>query len=276
MPVLDFLYKTVPGRLILKPLTSRGVSKLSGRLMDTGISKILIKPFVKNAGIDVSEYDLSNVKSFNTFFYRPVLPGRRPVCEDPNVLDAPCDGLLTAIPIRDDTVLHVKQSEFSITELLRSRKLAEKYKDGMCLVFRLCVDNYHRYAYVDSGIKSKNRFIEGVLHTVRPVALAERPVFTENCREYCLIKSDVFGTMVQMEVGAMLVGKISNDSLVPGPVKRGEEKGHFEYGGSTIIVLLRKDAAVINEDIMKASAEGIETPVKLGEPIGWHPGTEVE
>ncbi len=268
MPVLDFLYKTVPGRLLLKPLTSRGLSKLSGRLMDTGLSKILINPFVKSAGIDTSEYDLSQVKSFNTFFYRPVLQGMRPVCEDPDSLIAPCDGLLTAIPIKDDTVLHVKQSEFSISKLLRSRKLAERYKDGTALVFRLCVDNYHRYSYIESGIKSKNRFIEGVLHTVRPVALAERPVFTENCREYCLIRTERFGTLVQMEVGAMLVGKISNDSLVEGPVKRGAEKGHFEYGGSTIIVLLRQGAAEIREDIMKASADGAETPVRLGEAIG--------
>ena len=66
----------------------------------------------------------------------------------------------------------------------------------------------------------------------------------------------------------MLVGKISNDSLVEGPVKRGAEKGHFEYGGSTIIVLLRQGAAEIREDIMKASADGAETPVRLGEAIG--------
>ena len=266
MPVLDFLYKTVPGRLILKPLTSRGVSKLSGRLMDTGISKILIKPFVKNAGIDVSEYDLSNVKSFNTFFYRPVLPGRRPVCEDPNVLAAPCDGLLTAIPIRDDTVLHVKQSEFSITELLRSRKLAEKYKDGMCLVFRLCVDNYHRYAYVDSGVKSENTFIKGKLHTVNPVALDHVPVFHENCREYTVIDGDNIGRHVMMEVGAMLVGKIVNHHGA-GRVKRGAEKGFFMFGGSTVVLLTKKDI-VPDNDILFNTRKGIETLVKLGEQIG--------
>jgi phosphatidylserine decarboxylase len=190
------------------------------------------------------------------------------VCEDPDSLIAPCDGLLTAIPIKDDTVLHVKQSEFSISKLLRSRKLAERYKDGTALVFRLCVDNYHRYSYIESGIKSKNRFIEGVLHTVRPVALAERPVFTENCREYCLIRTERFGTLVQMEVGAMLVGKISNDSLVEGPVKRGAEKGHFEYGGSTIIVLLSADKASLRQDILDCVNSDEEIPVKMGEVIG--------
>ena len=81
----------------------------------------------------------------------------------------------------------IKKHE-TITEIAKqSEKLAERYKDGTALVFRLCVDNYHRYSYIESGIKSKNRFIEGVLHTVRPVALAERPVFTENCSSYTLI-----------------------------------------------------------------------------------------
>lgn len=268
MGALDFLYKTIPGRIVLKPLSSRWLSSLSGFLMDTRASKLLIKSFAKNNGIDTSQYDLSGVKSFNTFFYRPIKEGLRPVCEDKDALVAPCDGLLKVCRIEDDTVISVKQSEFTITELLRSKKLAAKYKDGLCLVFRLCVDNYHRYSYVETGYKSSDRVIPGVYHTVRPVALAERPVFVENSRQYCLIKTPNLGTVVQMEVGAMLVGKICNDHSDPCDVKRGEEKGHFEYGGSTIIVLLRKDAAEINKDIINASLEDEETPVKLGERIG--------
>ena len=268
MDLLEFLYNTVPGRIILRPLSSRFVTRLSGFLMDTRVSKKLIDSFVKNNNIDTSEYDLSQVKSFNTFFYRPVKEGMRPVNQEADALVAPCDGLLKVCEIKKDTVLSVKQSEFTISELLRSKKLAEKYEGGMCLVFRLCVDNYHRYSYVETGYKSENRVIPGVFHTVRPVALEARPVFIENAREYCLIKTPNLGTVVQMEVGAMLVGKISNDDAMPCEVKRGTEKGHFEYGGSTIIVLLRKDAAVINEEIVISSLEGIETPVKLGERIG--------
>ena len=268
MGVLEFLYNTVPGRIILKPLSSRFVSNLSGAMMDTRASKCLVKSFVKKNGIDTSEYELDGVKSFNTFFYRPVKEGMRPVCQDSDALVAPCDGLLKVCRIEKDTVLSVKQSEFSISSLLRSEKLAQKFEGGYCLVFRLCVDNYHRYGYVETGFKSRNRVIPGVYHTVRPVALEARPVFLENSRQYCLIKTPNLGTVCQMEVGAMLVGKICNNDTGSCEVKRGEEKGHFEYGGSTIIVLLREGAADIYDEIIKNSSEDKETPVKLGERIG--------
>ena len=268
MDILNVLYNTAPGRVILKPLSSRFLSDLGGKLMDTKASMCLIDPFVKKNGIDVDEYDISGVNSFNSFFCRPVNDGARPVCMEADALVSPCDGLLTALPVREDTVIHVKQSSFTISELLGSEKISARYEDGLCLIFRLCVDNYHRYCYVDSGKKSRNAFIPGVLHTVRPVALEREPVFIENCREYCLIKTEGFGTIVQMEVGAMLVGKIKNELREAGDVVRGEEKGHFEYGGSTIIVLLKKGMAKLVPEIIENSSEGVETPVKMGEKIG--------
>ena len=131
----------------------------------------------------------------------------------------------------------------------------------------MCVNHYHRYCYVDSGAKSRNRRIPGVLHTVRPVALASRPVFTENSREYTLIRTDQLGTIVQMEVGAMLVGRIVNHEG-KGTAVRGSEKGFFQYGGSTIILLTEPGKVQIDPAILKNSSTGNETPVKLGEVIG--------
>ena len=90
-----------------------------------------------------------------------------------------------------------------------------------------------------------------------------------------MIESGTFGRAVQAEVGAMLVGRIVNNDPGPGPVRRGEEKGRFEYGGSTVLVLLKENAAVLREDIMRASAAGIETPVRLGERIGTGFGSQL-
>ena len=122
-----------------------------------------------------------------------------------------------------DTVIPVKQSQYTLASLLQNDQLAAEYEDGLCLVFRLCVDNYHRYSYADSGKKSSNVFIKGVLHTVRPIALENRPVFVENCREYTQIESEAFGKIIQMEVGAMLVGRIVNLEG-EGFAERGKEK----------------------------------------------------
>ena len=268
MDGLTFLYETVPGRILLRPLISPPVSKVCGRFMDTRFSKILIAPFARRNGIRTEEFDLSEVRCFNDFFCRPLKPGRRPVSGEGQALIAPCDGLLTAVPIREGLILPVKQTRCSIGRLLGDEKLAGEWEGGLCLVFRLCVQHYHRYCYFDSGRKSRNCFLPGLFHTVRPVALQNTPVYTENCREYTVLDTENFGRAVQMEVGAMLVGKIVNDHPEERLVSRGEEKGHFAYGGSTVLVLLKKDAAVLREDIVSASAEGKETPVRMGEVIG--------
>lgn len=268
MGSLEFLYGTAAGRLVLRPLVSRPVSRLCGRFLDTGLSRPLIRPFIRHTGIDTADYDLSAVRCFNDFFCRPLKRGRRTIDRDPDALIAPCDGLLTAVEIRGDTVLPVKQSRYSLERLLDDRALAAEFQGGTCLVYRLCVEHYHRYSYFDSGVKGENVFLPGVLHTVRPVALAEVPVFTENCREYTVLDTAAFGKAVQMEVGAMLVGKIVNEHPGPRAVLRGEEKGHFAYGGSTVIVLLQKDAAVLRPDLQRLAALGAEYPVRMGEEIG--------
>ncbi len=264
----NFLYNTIPGRLLLKPLTHPAVSKIAGAFLDTKLSKPVIPYFVKKCGIDVSEYDTDGIETFNQFFRRPLTCGMRPFDTGENVLCAPCDGLLTAYKIEDDLVFPVKQSIYSVSSLLKSRHVAEAYNGGLCLVFRLCVNHYHRYAYAVSGEKTCNRHIDGVLHTVRPVALEVTPVFNENSREYTVIKNREFGRVLQMEVGAMLVGRIKNHLMTSGTVTRGTEKGFFEYGGSTIILLIEPDRLELDNKITEASLSGKETPVIMGQPVG--------
>ncbi|MCQ2547326.1 MAG: phosphatidylserine decarboxylase [Clostridia bacterium] len=264
---LGFLYNTIPGRILLKPLASRPVSRLCGRFMDSSFSRILISGFIRRNGIDLDEYESRDYTCFNDCFCRRIRSECRPIDMNPGHLIAPCDGLLSAYRISGNTVLPVKQCSFTIESLLRDASLASEFDEGLCLVFRLCVDNYHRYCYLDSGCKGRNIFISGRLHTVRPIALMARPVFAENCREYTVIDTDNFGPVVQMEVGAMLVGKISN-LHGEGRVTRGEEKGHFSYGGSTIIVLIKKDRAELAPEFLSAAESDLEMPVKMGQQLG--------
>ncbi len=265
--MLDFLYNTVFGRIILKVLIMPPVSKLCGAFMDSRLSCLLIRPFVNANSIDLSEYIANDFHCFNDFFVRRIRPGMRVFDLDPSAFVSPCDGLLSVYEIREDTVIPVKQSRYSLKRLLHSKKTAAHFDGGYCLVFRLCVDNYHRYAYIDSGVKGDNHFIPGKLHTVQPVALEQLPVFTENSREYCVIKTANFGPIVQMEIGAMLVGRIKNHHGRH-VCFRGEEKGYFNYGGSTVILLVQKNRIVLDDRLIKATSEGRETPVKMGEMIG--------
>ena len=76
-----------------------------------------------------------------------------------------------------------------------------------------------------------------------------------------------FGTVLMMEVGAMMVGKIENRHQAA-RVRRGQEKGNFAFGGSTIILLTQKGKAMPDPDIWENSLNGIETKVRLGESVG--------
>lgn len=265
--LLDFLYHNGVGRLVLKFFSSRMVSAIAGGFLDSPLSKPLIKPFVKRFGISLEDYVSQQYRCFNDFFCRKIRKDKRPVDRRKESLIAPCDGLLSAYVIKENLVIPVKQSRFSLRALLGGDGIYRGYEGGVCLVFRLCVNHYHRYCYVDNGVKGENRFIKGRLHTVRPVALETLPVFAENCREYTVINTENFGRVVQMEVGAMLVGRILNYHGKK-QIRRGQEKGRFLYGGSTVIVLLQKGTAIIPDHIFRATTAGMEVPVKLGERVG--------
>ena len=262
---LEFLYKNPVGRIFLRLLRAKWLSKMAGAFLNSRLSKFLIKPFVEKNGIDLSEYESDNFTCFNDCFCRKIKPGLRPFDEDENALAAPCDGLLSVYRAEGGGVYPVKQSEYTLEALLKNDALAEEFAGGYIYVFRLCVNHYHRYHYPAAGKKGGNVHINGTLHTVRPVALGSRPVFCENSREYTILETENFGRIVQMEVGAMLVGKIRNLHREK-YVEKGEEKGMFLYGGSTVI-LLTGGALPPRAEFLENTEKGLETPVKAGERI---------
>jgi phosphatidylserine decarboxylase len=265
---LRFLYKTVLGRIVLKLLCARFVSKFVGWFLDSRLSKILIPRFVKKNGINLQDFYSDDFSCFNDCFSRKIKDGKRNIEMNDKAFISPCDSLVSAYEISDSVRLSVKGSEYSISDLLDNSSLAEKFRGGYALVYRLCVNHYHRYIYFDSGEKGENTFISGKLHTVRPIALETVPVFAQNSREYTVMQTDNFGTAVQIEVGALLVGKIKNYHGKY-KFKRAEEKGTFLYGGSTIILLLEKDRVKLREDILSKTEQGEEVPVLMGECLGY-------
>ena len=265
--MLKILYDTVFGRCILKILTMPVLSEVVGKFMDSELSKPLIKPFIRKNNINLSEYYTDNINSYNDFFTRKIRPEMRNIDRNPESLISPCDSKLSVYNINPDSVFRIKGSDYSIYDMIKNPELAKKFEGGICLVFRLEVTDYHRYCYFDSGRKSNNVHIKGILHTVNPIAFRRYNVYRQNSREYTLLHTENFGDAVQIEVGAMMVGKIRNHH---GKCRfsRGQEKGMFLFGGSTIVLLLQKDKAVIDNDILKNTKNGFETIVKYGEKIG--------
>ena len=264
---LEWMDGTRPGRLLVKLMIRPGVSRAAGWLLDRRVSALAVRPFIRKNHICMDDFEQRRFRSFNDFFTRRVLPGKRPVDDAPTHLIAPCDSKLTVYDIRPDSRFRVKGTEYTLEGLLQSKELAETFLGGTLLLFRLTVGDYHRYTYIDSGFVTGSTRIPGVFHTVNPAAASRCPIYRENTREYSLLESLRFGTVLQMEVGAAMVGRIVN---APGSrnVRRGEEKGRFEFGGSTVIVLLQKGRAILDADLLRNTAQDAETVVRLGERIG--------
>ncbi len=264
---LEWMYTHKAGRVILRPLITASVSWLGGVLMSSKVSKLFIRPFIRRNRIDMSQFEQKEYTSYNDFFTRRILDGARQIDQRPEAFVSPCDGRVSVYEIDSLCSFTVKYSRYTVSGILRNRRLADRYSGGYLWVFRLCVDDYHRYIYVDGGTESKRFHIPGVFHTVNPAAGDIYPIYKENTREYSVLKSEDFGEIIQMEVGAMLVGRIENHP-VKDYVKRGQEKGNFAFGGSTVILMTREGRVQPDGDILENSVRGIETKVKLGERIG--------
>lgn len=255
---LLFLYNTIIGRIFLKVLTSTFISNLYAKYMNSSLSIHKINKFIKKNNIDMNEYVAKKYTSFNDFFTRIIKKDKRKI---ENGLIAICDSKLSVYEIGKNISFKIKNSIYTINELVQD-DIKEDYK--YALVFRLCVDDYHHYIYLDDGKLVKNKKIKGILHTVQPIAFKKHKVFLENSREVTYIDTKKYGKVCYVEVGAMMIGKITN--LKKTKFKKGEEKGYFEFGGSTVVVLLN-DKAKINKKLIENTKKDIETIVKLGQSL---------
>lgn len=267
--LLKFLYGTVPGRVLLKLLAQPALSKLGGWFLSSRLSGWIVPCYIRKHHIDMKNVEVpaGGFSSFNAFFIR-----RRKFWSydlTSEHLISPCDGYLTIAEIGQETVFSIKNTKFSVEDLLKSGELAERFRGGIAFIFRLTPAEYHRYCYAADGDIIHAKKVRGKLHCVRPIALRNIPVFVQNSREYQVMHTENFGMMVQMEIGALLVGKIKNDSsyLRRGYAQAGEEKGFFEFGGSTVILLLQKNMVQPNMALYERKDEEGEIQVQMGEFI---------
>lgn len=264
---LRFLYKNSIGRFILKGLIQPPVTKVAGAYLNSSFSKRMIPRFIKQNNLQMDEYEPMTYRSFNHFFMREIKPKVRLLSQDELSLGAPCDGKVTVYPINKKQTFKVKNSEYDLAELLDSTSLAEEWQGGCAVIFRLTPDDYHHYYFIDEGTISQHQKIAGVFHTVQPIAVHNEPVFSRNAREVTVIETKNFGKIAQIEVGALMVGKIKNVKE-SGNCQRFEKKGWFEFGGSTVILLFQKNQVRIDPELYSNTENNLETIVKFGQVFG--------
>lgn len=266
---LVWLYNNPVGEAALWTLIKRKlVSSLYGELMDRPASTEKIGPFVDEFDIDLSIAKKQQFNSFNDFFTRELRKNARSIDTNSMVFVSPADGKVLAWKDISETDFFVKGHRFDVPSFLNDEILAEKYRDGSLIIIRLAPNDYHRFHFPVNGRVSETIQIEGDYYSVNPIALREMvEIFCMNKREFAVIENPVFGKVVMAEVGATMVGSIIQ-TYASGSVEKGDEKGYFEFGGSTVVLLFEKDKIKIDEDLLANTSKGLETSVLMGEKIG--------
>lgn len=270
--VVRWLYGTALGRQCLRALAHYPLaSTLCGWWQKRSFTRRNICDFIKRYGVDMSEAErpTDSYGNFNDFFTRTLKGDARPFSSDPHALCCPADGkVLVYDQLEVDAVLPIKGHRVPIAALVACNETAARYAQGSALVVRLAPYDYHRYHFFDSGSAGPAHIVGDRYHSVNPIALAHNPtIFTLNKRAITTIDSPTFGSVSCIEVGALNVSSIVQ-TYAPGPVQRGQEKGFFQFGGSTLVLLFPADTVTFDDDLLADSAAGMEVHVRAGERVG--------
>lgn len=270
--LVRFVYGSRVGLALRTAILTRPFfNQVYGRFQSSAWSKPSIERVTRRLAIDMSDYVVppGGFAHFNAFFARSLRPGARPMEGDPSRLVSPADGRLFAYTeVTGDTLLPAKGRAISLRELLADDVEARRFTDGTVLVVRLSPGDYHRFHFPCDGDASAPRSIAGPLESVDPIALASGcAILDRNRRDVTLFETERFGHVAYLEIGAMCVGSIVH-SFAPGRARAGDEKGFFQFGGSTVIDVLERGCITIDPDLVAHTRRGLETFVRMGEGVG--------
>jgi len=270
---LNWIYSSPVGMALSEIFIKKKLfTKLYGSYCDSSKSIKKINSFISEFNIDMNicKSSVNDFKCFNDFFIRELSPEARPIDMSPEALVSPGDGKLLAYENIDlNNIVQVKGITYSLKELIKNDEIASKYENGTCLILRLCPTDYHRFHFLDSGVCSETSKLKGYYYSVNPVALQKvKKLFCENKREWSIFHSDNFGDVLYVEVGATCVGSIIQSYSPNKKVQKGDEKGYFKFGGSTVVLFFEKDKLKLDSNIVEHTNAGIETAVLMGETIG--------
>lgn len=271
---LRWTYGNPLGKIALHSFVKRPFfSKWYGHRMSQSASASRIAPFIKKYQLDAADFAEApgSFKNFNEFFYRKLKPTARPVADSPIVF--PADGRhLGFAKASEIESFFVKGQSFNLPALLGDCCLAKRYQHGALVLSRLCPVDYHRFHFPAAGIPTETKTLLGPLFSVSPIALREHLAYLwTNKRTLTQLKTDEYGTILLMEIGATCVGSI-HQSFTPGePVEKAAEKGYFAFGGSSTITIFEPDSIQLAADLLENSAKQIELYARIGSAMGTLP-----
>eukprot|EP00297_Palpitomonas_bilix_P009578 CAMPEP_0113881806 /NCGR_PEP_ID=MMETSP0780_2-20120614/8586_1 /TAXON_ID=652834 /ORGANISM="Palpitomonas bilix" /LENGTH=339 /DNA_ID=CAMNT_0000868715 /DNA_START=283 /DNA_END=1299 /DNA_ORIENTATION=- /assembly_acc=CAM_ASM_000599 len=282
---LQFLFGTMLGRcIVLTPHFRSYLKRVTlekGWRYDAKESKAEIAEFISGYGIDTNDMEkpLDEYETLNEFFYRRLKAEARPIAakDDPAVLVSPCDCRIHVFPtVTEAKTIWVKGKRFNIRNLTGSERAASVFENGSVVICRLAPTDYHRFHSPVQGVVGDDPFawLGQEYYTVKKLAICTPlNVLTENKRLYFSIRTEVFGEVGVVIVGAAHVASIKMSKREGEEVKKGEELGYFAYGGSTVVLLFKEGAVQYDDDLLSNSKGGAETLIKMGDSLGKRAGS---
>jgi phosphatidylserine decarboxylase len=265
---IDLLYGNSWGSKILSHAVACSplLSRFYGALQKSKCSKRKIQPFIEKYDVDTAEFLKTDFSSFNDFFIRKLKP--RSLSSSTVIL--PADGRYLVFPNLSTTDgFFVKGKKFTLETLLQDSALAKKYAQGSMVLARLAPVDYHRFHFPVDCIPEKPQPIRGKLFSVNPIALRKNiGILAENKRMITPLQTKPFGTILFIEVGATFVGTIHETFTPNQPYSKGDEKGYFSFGGSSLILLFEPGKIEFDQDLIEASERKIEVLGKMGQSLG--------
>ncbi len=283
------LYKIKTIILILLPhhLFSRFI-QWSARCPGFPFRLLITRWFIRRYNVNMSEAinpDPNVYPDFNHFFTRALRPEVRPIAHAPGEICSPADSTISQIgKIQGEKIFQAKGHWFSPNALLGGdEERARTYQNGAFATMYLSPRDYHRVHMPLSGQLVETVYIPGRLYSVSPVYTERVPMlFAKNERFVSIFQTEA-GLMAVVLVGALFVGSIETvwageitppqgrgikvtrytsdpDTVIQ--LKRGEEMGRFNMGGSTVIVLFE------SESMEWKSGLAPEVRVHFGEAVG--------
>ena len=267
--LLLWAYGTKTGNHLLTFLTQPSLSRMYGWYQSSPLSRHKINRFIQDFSIPMHEFVEEPFQSFNDFFIRPFRPGMRPFTSKKTELAAFAEARYLGFDkISEDQTFPVKGIHLNARELLGNETQAQPFMGGPLMIARLCPVDYHRFHFPDDGSIVDHYTVSGLLHSVNPVALKSKSdILITNERQVTILQTQNFGKIAYIEVGAMMVGKIIQTHK-ENKFQRGDEKGYFLFGGSTVIVLGEPQKWKPSQDILKNTQNNRETFIKLGDVVG--------
>jgi len=239
----------------------------------SALSKKKIYPFVAKHKIQLQDFiePSAGYSSFNDFFIRRLSPGTRVIDADPRSVISPADCKVLAYQtLTPELLFFIKYLPFTLKTFLADEQLAAMYDGGSMLIFRLAPYDYHRFHIPVDGKIGKISEVSGLYHSVNPLVYKRGicPLLA-NKRIIVPLHTQNNGTIMMVPVGALAVGKIELTCDEGGMLRKGDEVGYFEFGGSTVVVLCPYGFMKIDERLVDHTNHGFETAITVGEQVGF-------